>query len=281
MICDNLTVEGGVLRFAGRAPRDLIERYGSPLYVMDEARVRRNMRTYIDAMHEAFDERAMMCYASKACAFLAMYRIAAEEGAGVDVVSMGEAYTAYKAGFPMERVCFHGNNKTDEEISRAMDWGVGCFVVDCTEELAVIEREAAARDITQRVMLRITPGIDTHTYEAVATGQVDSKFGSAIETGQAAEITGVALGYEHITLGRQLLCLPFWRICALGPATLPPRWISAVATACDIGRATPSSISRRISVRWRRMCARPARDWIYRCLRCGWSRVAVSWRMQA
>lgn len=200
MICDNLTVEGGVLHFAGRAPRDLIERYGSPLYLMDEARIRRNMRTYIDAMHDAFDERAMMCYASKACAFLAMYRIAAEEGAGVDVVSMGEAYTAYKAGFPMARVCFHGNNKTDEEIARAMDWGVGCFVVDCAEELAVIEREAAARGITQRVMLRITPGIDTHTYEAVATGQVDSKFGSAIETGQAAEITGIALGYEHIAL---------------------------------------------------------------------------------
>ncbi len=200
MICDNLTVEGGVLRFAGRTARDLIERYGSPLYAMDESRIRRNMRTYLDAMRDVFDERATMCYASKACAFMAMYRIAAEEGASVDVVSMGEAYTAYKAGFPMERVYFHGNNKTDEEIARAMDWGVGCFVVDCAEELTVIDREAAARGITQRVMLRITPGIDTHTYEAVATGQVDSKFGSAIETGQAAEITGYALWLKNISL---------------------------------------------------------------------------------
>ncbi len=200
MICDNLTVENGRLRFAGRDARALLEAYGSPLYVMDEDRIRRNLRVYVTAMHEAFGDSAMVLYASKACAFKEMYRLAACEGAGVDVVSAGEAYTAYKAGFPMERVYFHGNNKTDEEIALAMDWGVGTFVVDGSEELAVINAEAARRGITQRVMLRITPGIDTHTYEAVATGQVDSKFGSAIETGQAAAIVGETLGYGSLSL---------------------------------------------------------------------------------
>ena len=200
MICDNLTVENGRLRFAGRDARALLEAYGSPLYVMDEERIRRNLRVYVTAMHEAFGDSAMVLYASKACAFKEMYRLAACEGAGVDVVSAGEAYTAYKAGFPMERVYFHGNNKTDEEIALAMDWGVGTFVVDGSEELAVINAEAARRGITQRVMLRITPGIDTHTYEAVATGQVDSKFGSAIETGQAAAIVEETLGYGSLSL---------------------------------------------------------------------------------
>ena len=200
MICDNLTVENGRLRFAGRDARALLEAYGSPLYVMDEDRIRRNLRVYVTAMHKAFGDSAMVLYASKACAFKEMYRLAACEGAGVDVVSAGEAYTAYKAGFPMERVYFHGNNKTDEEIALAMDWGVGTFVVDGSEELAVINAEAARRGITQRVMLRITPGIDTHTYEAVATGQVDSKFGSAIETGQAAAIVGETLGYGSLSL---------------------------------------------------------------------------------
>ncbi len=201
MICENLTVSAeGRLLFAGRDPRELLSTYGSPLYVMDEDRIRHNLRVYVTAMEEAFGADAMVLYASKACSFKEMYRIAAEERAGVDVVSAGEAYTAYKAGFPMERVYFHGNNKTDEEIALAMDWGVGTLVVDCGEELAVINAEAARRGVTQRVMLRITPGIDTHTYEAVATGQVDSKFGSAIETGQAAEIVKLALGFKNLSL---------------------------------------------------------------------------------
>ncbi len=201
MICSNLEVTAnGRLTFAGRDARDLITRYGSPLYVMDEDRIRHNLRLYVDAMREAFGDGAMALYASKACSFRQIYRIAAQEGAGVDVVSAGEAYTAYTAGFPMDRVYFHGNNKTDEEIALAMDWGVGTLVVDGEEELAVINDEAARRGITQRVMLRITPGIDTHTYEAVATGQVDSKFGSAIETGQAEAIVGLCLTYDHLTL---------------------------------------------------------------------------------
>ncbi len=201
MICDNLGVTAaGELTFAGRTARKLIEKYGSPLYVMDEARIRHNFAQYVDTMKEVFGDNAKVLYASKACAFKEMYRLAHACGAGIDVVSEGEMYTAYKAGVPMDTVYFHGNSKTDAEIQLALDLGVGCFVVDHREEVDAIEAAAAKMNKTANVLLRVTPGIDTHTYEAIATGQVDSKFGSAIETGQAAQITAYTLQQPHIAL---------------------------------------------------------------------------------
>ena len=201
MICDNLAVtDAGQLTFAGRTARELLEKYGSPLYVMDENRIRYNFKQYTDAMREVFGDNAKVLYASKACAFMEMYRLAYQCGAGIDVVSEGELYTAYKAGVPMEIVYFHGNSKTDKELQMALELGVGHFVVDHKEEVDALEMLAAKMGKTAKVVLRITPGIDTHTYEAIATGQVDSKFGSAIETGQAAEITAYTLQQEHIAL---------------------------------------------------------------------------------
>ena len=201
MISDNLTVnQNGELLFAGRSTLELLAKYGSALYVMDEARIRFRMRQYAEAMRAAFGESALPLYASKACSFKELYRIAAAEGIGVDVVSAGEIFTAHSAGFPMERAYFHGNNKTDEEIRLAMEAGVGYFVVDSIEELNALEEAAANAGITQKILLRITPGIDTHTYEAVNTGKVDSKFGNAIETGQAASITALAMDMPHLSL---------------------------------------------------------------------------------
>ena len=132
-------------------------------------------------------------YASKAASFKHMYEIMKEEGMAIDLVSSGEVCTAMKAGFPMERSFFHGNNKTDFDITYAMDCGVGHFVVDNLYELEAVNDEAARRGIRQKILLRLTPGIDPHTYEAVATGKVDSKFGMAIETGQAEQILRRAL----------------------------------------------------------------------------------------
>ena len=201
MISDNLTVnQNGELLFAGRSTMELLAKYGSALYVMDEARIRFRMRQYAEAMRAAFGESALPLYASKACSFKELYRIAASEGIGVDVVSAGEIFTAHSAGFPMERAYFHGNNKTDEEIRLAMEAGVGYFVVDSIDELNALEEAAANAGITQKILLRITPGIDTHTYEAVNTGKVDSKFGNAIETGQAASITALAMDKPHLSL---------------------------------------------------------------------------------
>lgn len=201
MICANLSRdESGELCFAGMPLSPLAQKYGTPLYLYDEARIRERCRTYLGAVREAFGDRARVLYASKAASFRRLYEIMREEGMGIDVVSRGEIYTAVRAGFPLERAYFHSNNKTDEDIAYAIEHGVGYFVVDNEEELYAIDRLATARGIQQRVLLRLTPGIDPHTYAAVATGKVDSKFGSAIETGQADAITRLALSLSHVAL---------------------------------------------------------------------------------
>ncbi len=201
MICNNLSInEKGHLCIGGQDTVELAKQYGTPLYVFDEDRIRERCRTYRTAMQEAFGERANALYASKAASFRGMYRIMKEEGMGVDVVSSGEIYTALSADFPMEMAYFHSNNKTDADIAYAMDNDVGYFVVDNREELDAIEALASQRMLLQKVLLRLTPGIDPHTYEAVSTGKVDSKFGSAIETGQAEEMTRYALSLPHVDL---------------------------------------------------------------------------------
>ena len=201
MICPNLSInQAGHLCIAGVDTTALVAQYGTPLYVMDEERIRERCRTYLQAMREAFGEDAKPLYASKAASFRQMYRIMAEEGMGVDVVSSGEVYTAYSVGYPMAQAYFHSNNKTDADIDYAMSCGVGYFVVDNYEELDAIQRVATSHGITQKVLLRLTPGIDPHTYAAVATGKVDSKFGSAIETGQAEAITKYALSLSAVKL---------------------------------------------------------------------------------
>ncbi len=201
LICENVGRDAaGALTFAGQDLAALAKTYGTPLYLYDEERIRLRMRSYLAAVERAFGGRGNVQYASKAASFKRIYEIAAEEGMGIDVVSAGEIYTAYAAGFPLSRAYFHSNNKTDSDIAFAMDKGVGTFVADNAEELYAIESEAARRGISQRVLLRITPGIDPHTYAAVATGKVDSKFGSAIETGQAERITALALSLPHVSL---------------------------------------------------------------------------------
>ena len=201
MICENLKRNSdGELCFADMPLSDLARQYGTPLYLYDEARVRHNCRIYLDAVREGFGEDARVMYASKAASFKQLYRIMKEEGLGVDVVSCGEIYTAALAEFPLENAYFHSNNKTDEDIEFAISHGVGCFVVDNAEELFSIDEIAAKHGVKQKIMLRITPGIDPHTYAAVATGKVDSKFGSAIETGQAKAITSLALTFENLEL---------------------------------------------------------------------------------
>ena len=201
LICENLSVgENGHLLFAGQDTVKLAAQYGTPLYLMDEDLIRKRCRTYLAAVHQVFGSTSKVYYASKAAAFRQMYRIMNEENMFVDVVSPGEIYTALAAGFPLERACFHSNNKTDEDIIYAMEHNIGCFVVDNLEELFAVDRHAAARGRKQPVMLRITPGIDPHTYEAIATGKVDSKFGFAIETGQGEEAARIALSLPNITL---------------------------------------------------------------------------------
>lgn len=200
MICSNLEIKNNVLYFGGRSTVEIAEKYGSPVYVMDEPTIRKNCRTYVDAMHKYFGENAKPYYASKACSFKRMYSIVESEGMCVDVVSVGEIYTAKSAGFNMENVCFHSNSKNDFDIEFAIECGVGSFVVDNREELDAVNEIAGKHGIKQRILFRVTPGIDTHTYEAVNTGKVDSKFGFPIETGDAMKITEYALTKENVIL---------------------------------------------------------------------------------
>ncbi|MCQ2558302.1 MAG: diaminopimelate decarboxylase [Oscillospiraceae bacterium] len=200
-LCKNLTVnKEGHLCFGGQDTAALASEYGTPLYLMDEDRVRENMRVYTHAMQNYFPAGSKALYASKANSFKQMYRIAAEEGMGVDVVSCGEMYTAMQAGFDLSQAYFHSNNKTDSDIAYGIEHGIGFFVADGTDEVDAIERIAAQHGIRQKILLRITPGIDCHTYEAVNTGLVDSKFGTAIETGQAMELVRQTLLQPHVEL---------------------------------------------------------------------------------
>ncbi|MBO5556686.1 MAG: diaminopimelate decarboxylase [Oscillospiraceae bacterium] len=212
MISDNITRDGeGRLSFAGQRLDQLAKQYGTPLYLMDEQRIRANCRMYRRAFQSCFGENGKVLYASKAAAFKQLYRIVAEEGLWVDTVSGGEIYTALSAGFPAERIYFHGDGKTDEEIRFALDKHVGCFVVDNLDELHTLSAEAKSRGVTQKILLRITPGIDPHTYKAISTGTVDVKFGVAVETGQALafvrealETKGVRVAGLHCHVGSEV-----------------------------------------------------------------------------
>ncbi len=192
--------KNGELLFAGQSLKALAAEYGTPLYLYDEERIREKCQAYINAVKAAFGDGGQALYASKAASFKRLYEIVKEEGMGIDVVSRGEIYTASLANFPLEKAYFHSNNKTDEDIEYAIEKGVGYFVVDNAEELFAIDKIAAARGIKKKVLLRITPGIDPHTYAAVATGKVDSKFGSAIETGQAKSMVALALSLQYVEL---------------------------------------------------------------------------------
>ena len=226
----------GHLTIGGMDSVELAKKHGTPLYIIDENALRTQCRIYREAARKYFGEDALPLYASKALCFTGIYKIAAEEGMGIDCVSGGELYTAKKAGFPAERIYFHGNNKTDKDISDAMDMGVGTFVVDNNDELSAVSREATRRGITQRILLRITPGIDPHTHRAIVTGNVDSKFGSAIETGQAMEIVkkaidteGVCLAGLHCHIGSQIFDIePF-----ADAAAIMTQFIAKIKKECD------------------------------------------------
>ena len=199
MLYNNLSVnEKGHLTIGGLDAVELASEYGTPLYVLDEDVIRANCRTYVNAMHECFGPDSAPLFASKALCFKGIYPVVQSEGMCVDVVSPGEIYTALAAGFPAEKMFFHGTNKTDADIEYGVRSGIGYFVVDNLNELPVLEMAAEAADIRQKVLLRLTCGLDPHTLAAINTGRVDSQFGVPIDTGQAEEFVREALSCEHI-----------------------------------------------------------------------------------
>ncbi len=220
LIHSNVTIsENGNLCFAGMDTVSLAKEYGTPAILIDEDRIRFRCREYKNAMKTYFGGASMPLFASKSLSFKGIYRIIADEDMGTDIVSSGELFTAVAAGFPMERAFFHGNNKTDADIEYAIDNGIGYFVVDGIEELSAIDRIAEEKGIRQKILLRITPGIDPHTHQKISTGGVDSKFGSAIETGLASKITKEALSKLNIDL-RGFHCHIGSQIFDIDPYTL-------------------------------------------------------------
>ena len=199
MLYDNLTVnEKGHLAIGGLDAEDLAAEFGTPLYVLDEEVIRANCRTYVNAMHECFGPQSAPLYASKALCFKGIYPIVQSEGLCVDVVSPGEIYTALAAGFPASKMFFHGTNKTDADIEYGVKSGIGYFVVDNLNELEVLNRTADAAGVKQKVLLRLTCGLDPHTLEAINTGKVDSQFGVPIDTGQAFGFVKAALECSNV-----------------------------------------------------------------------------------
>ena len=188
----------GHLTIGGRDTVELAQSYGTPLYVMDEGEIRRACRSYRSSIEKYYGGRGMAAYASKAFCCKALCRIAQEEGMGLDVVSAGELYTAMSAGFPADRVIFHGNNKTVAELEMALEYGVSRIVVDNMTELRTLNQMARAAGKRAGILLRIKPGIDAHTHEFIRTGQIDSKFGFALETGEAMTAAKAAAASEHL-----------------------------------------------------------------------------------
>lgn len=191
---------------------DLAREYGTPLYVYDEATMRGRIAEFRDTLRATYPGDSLVLYAGKAFLTKQVARLVADEGAGLDLVSGGELYLARQAGFPMERVFFPGNNKSREEVEMAADYGIGALVVDSLTEIDMLSSMDPGRGV--RCTLRVSPGIQPDTHSFISTGQLDSKFGFPVETGQAldtlrllmavpaAEVTGV-----HAHIGSQIFDL--------------------------------------------------------------------------
>lgn len=205
--------EQGHLTIGGVDTVELAQKYGTPLVVYDVDQIRRQIR----AFKKVFEEENMayaVSYASKAFAAIAMYQVIAEEGTYTDVVSSGELFTAIKANFPMERVSFHGNNKSLTELEMAVKNHVGKIIIDNFHEIQLLAQVLKKYDATISVMLRIAPGISAHTHEYDQTGQIDSKFGFDLESGQAEKALKQVLANPrmkmlgiHAHIGSQIFAL--------------------------------------------------------------------------
>ena len=191
----------GELTLGGITATKLAQQYQTPLYVMEEDKILSAIRAYKDNFKKYYRGNAVICYASKAFTCKEMYRICDQEGICTDVVSGGELATALAVGFPAERAFFHGNNKTEEELTLAIQSGVGMIIVDNLTELERVEVISASLDKVTRVSFRIKPGIEAHTHEYIKTGQIDSKFGLALENGEAIEaVQRICSNYAHLEL---------------------------------------------------------------------------------
>lgn len=192
--------KNGHLEIGGMDAVDIANKFGTPIYVFDEAYIRKMMRTYKNAIEKHYGGNGLVLYASKAFSCMAVYAIAKQEGIGVDVVSGGELYTAIKAGFDSQKIYMHGNNKLVSELELALDNKIGNIVVDSFREADILDNLAADRGIVQNVLIRINPGVEAHTHSFVQTARTDSKFGFSVSDGAAEEMTAHVLNKKNLKL---------------------------------------------------------------------------------
>ncbi len=189
----------GNFRFSNYDTVELARKYGTPLYILSEEIIRSKCKEIKDVyLNKYVNTKAV--YASKAFLTLAMCQIIKEEGLGLDVVSGGELYTAVKADFPMEDIIFHGNNKSITELEMAIEKDVGRIVADNIEEISIIESIAAEKNKKVKILIRVSPGVESKTHKYINTGQKDSKFGIPLTREAIYEGVSKALGYEHVEL---------------------------------------------------------------------------------
>ncbi|WP_414838473.1 diaminopimelate decarboxylase [Carnobacterium sp. TMP28] len=176
---------------------ELVNKYGTPSYIYDIEAVKQKARAF-KAVFAKRQVKAQVAYASKAFSCLAIYQLMAKEGLSLDVVSGGELYTAIKAEYPSEKIHFHGNNKSDDEMIAGLDYQVGCFVVDNFYELDRLNQFTSERKQRMKILIRVTPGVEAHTHDYISTGQNDSKFGFDLENGQAKQAASLASQMPYI-----------------------------------------------------------------------------------
>jgi len=191
--------DSGHLYVGGCDAIALCHEFGTPLYLFDEYTIRQKCQEFKRSFSRYFSDISIL-YASKAFLNRTMASIIKEEKLGLDVVSGGELYIAHSVGFPMDKVYFHGNNKSPQELEMALEWNIGHIVVDNFYEINLLERLTKGRETRQDVLLRLTPDVDPHTHQYTTTGTLDSKFGFPVNTGYAEEAVRQVMANSNLNL---------------------------------------------------------------------------------
>jgi len=187
----------GHLEIGGVDTIDLAKKYGTPLYVYDVDLIRGNCKSFVNTFKN-LNVKAQVAYASKAFSSIAMLQVVKQEGLSLDVVSEGELYTALQADFPVEKIHFHGNNKSREELEMAIEHNIGCVVIDNFYEIELLEQLLKKHNKKMNALIRVTPGIEANTHDYIMTGNEDSKFGFNLSNGQADQAFELLRNHESI-----------------------------------------------------------------------------------
>lgn len=240
MVSEHNVNEKGHLLIGGIDSLELTKTYGTPLFVYDLSLIKSRARAFLATFKEENVE-AQVAYASKAFSCVAIYQVMEQEGLSLDVVSAGELHTAIQAGYPPERIHFHGNNKSVEELLLAMEHKIGCIVVDNFYEIELLKSLSKKLNQKVNILLRVTPGVEAHTHDYITTGQQDSKFGFDLMNGQADQAFQqvykedlIELLGLHCHIGSQIFETVGFKLAAEKLITKMIEWDNTYSYACKV-----------------------------------------------